>query len=198
MFRKKQTPNEPIEWVVVGLGNPGAQYAGTRHNVGFDVIDLLAERHRIKVKDAKHRAITGKGKVAERVTLLAKPLTFMNVSGQAVAPLIRQNGVPVDRLIVISDDLDMAVGRVRIKPKGSAGGQGGHKSIIQSLGTQEYARIKIGIGRPSEDAVDHVLGKFFADERNAIKHAIEKAANAVECIVSEGLEIAMNRFNTGN
>jgi len=197
MFRKAPpAPTLPPTWIVVGLGNPGPEYRGTRHNVGFDVVDLLAERSRTKLDKSKHRAKYGVGTVAGEPVGLVKPLTYMNLSGQAVAPLMREWGLKPDHVLVIADDLDLDVGRVRLKPKGSAGGHNGHKSLIQSLGTMEYPRLKIGIGsvgRPQ--TIDHVLGPFHPDERDAIAIAIQRAADAVEAIVSTGLEAALSRVN---
>jgi len=161
MFKKKAQPIAPPEWIVVGLGNPGPEYRGTRHNVGFDVVDLLAERHKIKLDKSKHRSRYGIGVVGDTTVLLVKPLTYMNLSGQAVAPLAREHGIKPERILVVADDLDMKVGRVRLKPKGSAGGHNGHKSLIASLGTQEYPRLKIGIGSVDRtETIDHVLGAF--------------------------------------
>ncbi|CAN5623407.1 aminoacyl-tRNA hydrolase [soil metagenome] len=183
-------------WIVVGLGNPGPEYRGTRHNVGFDVIDLLALRHRIKVDRSKHKAKFGFGLVADTPVLLVKPLTFMNASGQAVAPLMREHGIKPDHLLVVADDLDMMLGRVRIKPKGSAGGHNGHRSLIASLGTQEYPRLKIGIGSVDKsDTLHHVLGPFHPDERATAKEAIELAADAVELVVGRSLEAGMELVN---
>jgi PTH1 family peptidyl-tRNA hydrolase len=197
MFRKRPPePQLPPEWIIVGLGNPGPEYKGTRHNVGFDVIERLAEKHRIKLDKSKHRARYGIGRIGESTVVLVKPLTYMNLSGQAVAPLAKEYSLGPDRILVVADDLDMVVGRVRLKPKGSAGGHNGHKSLIQSLGTQEYPRLKIGIGSVDRTAtVDHVLGAFKGDERDVIARALTKAADGVERILEAGLEAGQNLVN---
>lgn len=127
--------------------------------------------------------------------MLVKPMTFMNVSGQSVGPLLKRNGIPVDRLLVIADDLDMEVGRVRLKPKGSSGGHNGHKSIIAALGSDEYPRLKIGIGSSEDETIDHVLGRFNPEDRTDINHAVERCLRAVESWLENGVEIAMNEAN---
>lgn len=196
MFRKRVEPGMPPEWMIVGLGNPGGEYKGTRHNVGFDVIEKLAERHRIKLDQSKHQARYGVGRIGDVTVLLVKPLTFMNLSGRAVAPLAREKEITPDRVLVVADDLDLAVGRVRLKPKGSAGGHNGHKSLIASLGTQEYPRLKIGIGSVDRNqTVDHVLGAFRGEERDKVHEAIARACDGVEAIMREGLETALSRIN---
>ncbi len=189
-LRKKQDPALPVDWIVVGLGNPGREYAGTRHNVGFELIERLAARHRIRVQTSRFRALYGQGEIAGQQVLLVKPLTYMNLSGQAVAPLARQFGVPPERVLAVADDLDLPVGTVRLKLRGSAGGHNGHKSLIALLRTQEYPRLKIGIGKRSEDTVDHVLGAFRPDERPFIDEAIDRAARACETLLEEGYEAA--------
>lgn len=197
MFRKKPpVPTTPPEWMIVGLGNPGPEYRGTRHNVGFDVIDLLAERHQIRLDKAKHNARYGIGHIGDSVVLLVKPLTYMNLSGRAVAPLAKDHKLEPSRILVITDDKDIALGRNRLKPKGSAGGHNGHKSLIASLGTEEYPRLKIGIGaaQPGQ-LVDHVLGGFRNEERDIIRLALARAADGVETLVQDGLERALNRVN---
>ncbi|MFZ4506213.1 MAG: aminoacyl-tRNA hydrolase [Fimbriimonas sp.] len=184
--------------MIVGLGNPGPAYRGTRHNVGFDTIDFLAERHKIKVTSGKHQALIGTGEIDGTGVCLAKPLTFMNLSGQSVAPLLKTYSLGVDRLIVIADDLDLHVGRVRMKPKGSAGGHNGHKSLIALLGTQDYARIKIGIGSVGkEKTIDHVLGSFNPEEKSQIQEAVKRAAYGVEAVLARGVEAALSLVNEG-
>lgn len=195
MFFKKRAPELPPEWLIVGLGNPGPEYRGTRHNVGFAVIDELAKLHGIKVSKSKNKALYGQGSIDGHGILLVKPLTFMNLSGQAVVPFARQHGILPDRILVIADDLDMATGRVRLKPKGSAGGHNGHKSIIQSLGSSDYPRLKIGIGASKDSTIDHVLSRFKPDEQKKINEAVNLAAKACEIAVSDGIERAMNAAN---
>lgn len=198
LFRKKKTPPAaPPEAMIVGLGNPGPEYAGTRHNVGFDAVERLAREHRAKLDIRKHRAVYCLATLEGRSVLLVRPLTYMNLSGQAVAALARQYGLPPERILVISDDLDLALGRVRMKPKGGAGGHNGHRSIIAALGTQEYPRLKIGIGRGEAGASDHVLDKFHPDERPTIDEALALAVRGCEVWLAEGLERAISWVNSG-
>jgi peptidyl-tRNA hydrolase, PTH1 family len=193
MFRR---PRSPVRFLVVGLGNPGPEYSGTRHNVGFMVVELLSQRHRIPIKSAQHGARVGEGEIAGEPVALVKPLTFMNLSGRAVAPLMNRHSLPPENLIVISDDADLPVGKVRLRARGSAGGQGGLKSIIGSLGSAEFPRVRIGIGRSAGgDLVEHVLTRFGPQERELIGRAVERAADAVEFLLAHGTEAAMNRFN---
>lgn len=197
MFRKKPSqPSLPPEWLIVGLGNPGPEYAYTRHNVGFEVIDELARESGVKLNTRQHRAVYGPAMLGSTPVLLAKPMTFMNLSGQAIGPILRSAGLKPDRLLVITDDLDLPPGKVRLREKGSAGGHNGHRSIIQTLGTQEYARLKIGVGKVDrEDTVGHVLSKFTPSERTLINEAIERSVMAVQLLLTEGITIAMTRVN---
>lgn len=190
MFFKRAKPGFVPEWILVGLGNPGGEYSGTRHNVGFEVIDRLAAAHRIKLDRSKHRARFGLGTVQDTAVALVKPLTYMNLSGQAVAPMMREWSVLPEKVIVIADDLDLKSGVVKVRRRGSAGGHNGHKSIIQMLRTEDYPRVKIGIGKDGE-VIDHVLSRFTPIERDLIDDAILKAAQAVEKILDDGLERAM-------
>lgn len=184
----------PPEWLIVGLGNPGPEYAGTRHNIGFDVVEALAAAHKVKLGNRKHRAVFGEGMVGDVSVILAKPMTYMNLSGQAVSALARVYHLAPARVLVIADDLDLPLGRLRIRMEGGAGGHNGHKSIIQSLGTQAYPRLRIGIGKGGE-TVDHVLSKFHPDERVVVKEVSEKAVQAIETVLQRGVEIAMANFN---
>ena len=185
----------PPQYMIVGLGNPGPQYKGTRHNVGFEVIDKLAEKHKIAVRENRERALIGIGQIDETWVVLVKPMTFMNISGQSVGPLLRKFNLTADRLLVVADDLDMTVGRVRLKPKGSSGGHNGHKSLINSLGTDEYPRLKVGIGNNDGPTTDHVLGKFNPEERTDINRSVDHCVKALETWLSQGLEAAMNQAN---
>lgn len=194
--RKPRVLQASPEWMIVGLGNPGPEHRGTRHNVGFQVIELLASRHRAKLDRASHRAQLGLAQVGGKAALLVKPLTYMNLSGTAVAPLARQYGVPVGRVLVVADDLDLPLGRVRIRARGSSGGHNGHKSLIAALKSQEYPRVKIGIGAAGGDAIGHVLGGFSQDERSVAEEAVEKAAHACEMVLADGLERAMAEINS--
>ncbi|MDX2066350.1 MAG: aminoacyl-tRNA hydrolase [Fimbriimonadaceae bacterium] len=183
--------------MIVGLGNPGPEYRGTRHNVGFDVVDLLAERHRIKLNENKHRARYGVGTLEGEAVALVKPMTYMNRSGEAVSAIAKAYGVVPAQILVITDDLDLPVGKLRMKPKGSAGGHNGHRSIIASLGTTEYPRIKIGIGSVDKQAtVDHVLSPFHPDERDVIRRLLERSADGVAVLLREGLERAISAVNS--
>ncbi len=196
MFRPKPKPVLHPEWMIVGLGNPGPEYKGTRHNVGFEAIDQLAERHKIKLDKGKQQSRLGVGMVNGRAVVLVKPLTFMNLSGRSIAPLAREYGIKPERILVIADDLDLTVGRVRARAKGSAGGHNGHKSLIAALGTEEYPRFKIGIGSVDKgDTIDHVLGKFNSEERLDVNEAIDQVVDGVEITIADGIELAMNRVN---
>ncbi len=184
--------------LVVGLGNPGPEYELTRHNMGFLVVDELADRARAGPWRRACRAEVAEGSLAGRPVVLAKPLTYMNRSGDAVVRLVDRYGVPLDRLVVIHDDLDLPFGALRIRTQGGHGGHKGIRSILGALGTGEFVRVKIGIGRPSGkgDVVDYVLGPFTADEAAELPSVLVRAAEAVLHIVGEGPHQAMNRFHT--
>lgn len=182
--------------MIVGLGNPGPEYAGTRHNVGFAAIDRLSEKHRIKLDKSKHRARFGLGQLDETPVILVKPLTYMNLSGQAVAPLAREYGIKPDRILVIADELDIPIGKLKMKPKGGPGGHNGHRSLIASLGTQEYPRIRIGIGKVGKsDTIDHVLGSFNPEEKVVISELIERTCQICGVLLSQGLDRALSFAN---
>jgi PTH1 family peptidyl-tRNA hydrolase len=182
--------------LIVGLGNPGLRYRQTRHNVGFRVIDELAARWMVALTSARHEAESGLGVVADASVMLAKPQTFMNLSGDAVGRLRRARRLKPEAIVAVYDDLDLPCGRVRIRTGGGAGGHNGVASLISVLG-REFPRVRLGIGRPGpgEDPVDYVLGRFTGDEQGVIDRAVEHAADAVEAILREGLEAAMNAFN---
>ena len=181
--------------LVVGLGNPGRKYAGTRHNVGFDVVDLLAERHRLDWESAPTEAVQTRWRAASAIVV--KPLAFMNLSGIAVGELLRFYKIEVPDLFVIVDDINLELGRLRARPSGSAGGHNGLKSIIGALGTEDFARLRVGIGRGNGPAgfADHVLAKFEPEERDEIAEATSRAADAAELFVSDDIVAVMNRFN---
>ena len=171
--------------VIVGLGNPDDKYQGTRHNVGFDVIDLLAEKYNIAVDTKKHRAYIGKGIIGGQKVILAKPQTYMNLSGESVRSLVEYYKVdPETELLIIFDDISLDVGQLRIRKKGSAGGHNGIKNIIANLGTSVFQRIKVGVGEKPKgyDLADYVLGRFSKEERELIKEGFECAAEAVAMI----------------
>lgn len=186
------------EWLVVGLGNPGEKYENTRHNVGFLTVDELAERARVPVQKLKHRALTNTLEVGGVKVLLMKPVTYMNLSGEAVRQAVDFYKIPPERVLVVSDDTALAVGRLRIRKGGSAGGHNGLKNIIQHLGTDQFPRVRVGVGQkphPDYDLADWVLGKFQGEDKKVMDEAVKRAADAVECILKEGADRAMNRFN---
>ena len=186
-------------YIIVGLGNPGKDYQNTRHNIGFDVIDKLAEQENITVLEKKHRAVIGKGIVAGQKCILAKPLTYMNLSGECVRELLDYYKVDeTSELIVISDDVSLDVGQLRIRKKGSAGGHNGLKNIIAHLGHDSFIRIKMGVGEKPQnwDLADYVLGRFSAPEREVMDEAAERAADAVRTIILQDADVAMNLFNS--
>jgi peptidyl-tRNA hydrolase, PTH1 family len=191
----------PSPKLIVGLGNPGPRYAKNRHNIGFQCIDLLAQRHAISIGRQQHRSLTGDGwiqKEGKRAkVLLVKPLTFMNASGQAVAPLANYYAVEPDDIIVVHDDLDLESGKLRLRVGGSSGGQNGIKSIIRSLGDESFHRVKIGIGRPDGrmDPAAYVLQDFSTAEEELFGPLRSRVCDALECWLFDGIDAAMNRFN---
>ncbi|MCX6376018.1 MAG: aminoacyl-tRNA hydrolase [Armatimonadetes bacterium] len=193
-FRRSKTVQKPK--LIIGLGNPGSDYHGTRHNVGWDAIDLLAKRHHLHVRARRNKATVGEGVIGEKKVILAKPLTFMNLSGQAVGGLVRRYRLEPSDILVICDDVHLPLGRLRIRARGSAGGHKGLISIIHALGTEDFARVRVGVGSPTKgDMVDHVLSRFSRAERVVAKESIARATDAVEMILAEDVGQAMNRFN---
>lgn len=190
--------SSPCEYLVVGLGNPGSQYEATRHNVGFRAVDALAKEAGVKIDRAKFQALTAQATVGGVRVLLMKPQTYMNLSGVAVKQAADFYKVPPERVLVLFDDIDLDVGRLRIRRNGSAGGHNGIKSIISSLGSQEFPRIKIGVGakpHPDYDLADWVLSRFTLVEQKLLDPAIEHAAEAVPVIFTQGIERASSQFN---
>lgn len=184
--------------VIVGLGNPGSEFAHTRHNIGFEVIDALSGQHSIQLTKTKFNALFGKGTIDGQELLLVKPLTYMNASGEAVGPLLHFFKLSAEDLLVIQDDMDLPVGKIRLRQKGSAGGHNGIKSLIQHIKTQEFARIKVGIGHPQrthEAVVRHVLQGFSGEEQMEIASAIERAAKAAEAWMTLPFLQVMNTYN---
>jgi PTH1 family peptidyl-tRNA hydrolase len=183
--------------VIAGLGNPGNKYENTRHNVGFSTIDLLSSKHGIKVNKLKHKALTGEGTIAGERVLLVKPQTFMNLSGESIRDIAEWYKLPMDNIIIIYDDVDLPVGTVRIRPKGSSGTHNGMKSVIYQLQSDEFPRIRVGVGKAPEgwNLADYVLSRFGADEAGAIRESIERAADAAAAIVASGVSAAMNQYN---
>ena len=186
-------------FIIAGLGNPGKDYKNTRHNIGFDVIDLIAEKHNISVIEKKHKAIIGKGVIDGYKVILVKPQTYMNLSGESLREIIDYYKVdPESELIVISDDISLNPGNIRIRKKGSAGGHNGLKSIIQHLGTDAFMRVKMGVGEKPKgyDLADYVLGHFTGDERKIMDEAAKSAEEAVRLMMQGDTDTAMNKFNT--
>ena len=186
-------------FIIAGLGNPGRQYEGTRHNIGWQVIDELAQKHHMKVIESKFKGLVGKGMIGSEKVILLKPLTFMNLSGESIREAV--NFYKIDEttnLIVIADDISLDVGRIRIRKKGSAGGHNGLKNIIAHLGHEEFIRIKLGVGdKPAGyDLADYVLGRFDKEEEKILAESRTDAVLAVETIMEDGIDKAMNRYNT--
>jgi PTH1 family peptidyl-tRNA hydrolase len=189
--------DEPgIAKLIIGLGNPGRKYAGNRHNVGFQCLDRLAEAWGLSFSRQKHKALLTQGEIAGLKVILAKPQTFMNLSGEAVERLAWFYKVSPKDILVIYDDLDLPVGKIRLRPEGGSGGHKGMKSIIEHLGTNGFCRLRVGIGRPPHgDPVDYVLGDFAPAERIAMDRACERVVSAVELWLAEGIVVAMNKYN---
>jgi len=193
-FREKGGP----AWLLVCLGNPGDQYENTRHNAGFMVADELAQRCNAPIQRLKFKALTNTLTIGGERTLVLKPVTYMNLSGEAVRQAVDFYKLPPERVLVVSDDTALAVGRLRIRRGGSAGGHNGLKSIIQHLGTDQFPRLRLGVGEkphPDYDLADWVLGKFQGEDKKAMDASVKRAADAVECILKEGVDQGMNRFN---
>ncbi len=193
--------DEKVMYIIVGLGNPGREYQNTRHNIGFQVIDAIAEKNNISVKEKKYKALIGKGVVAGQKVLLVKPQTYMNLSGESVREVIDYYKIDEkEELIVISDDISLDVGQIRIRKKGSAGGHNGLKNIILHLGHDQFERIKMGVGEKPQgyDLADYVLGHFTQMEQEILQDSIARAVQAVETIMTDGVDQAMNRYNQKN
>jgi len=189
----------PADLLAVGLGNPGAEYAGTRHNVGAEVIELLVDRHGGRLRRSKEKALAAEVQVAGLRLALAVPTTYMNLSGEAVAPLARRHGITdPHRLVIVHDELDLAVGRVKVKVGGGLAGNNGLKSIKAHLHTDDFVRVRIGIGKPpgKAEGADHVLKRPGKADRLQLEVSVVEAADAVELILAEGADVAMNQYNT--
>lgn len=183
--------------LIVGLGNPGDKYAGTRHNIGFSVIVNLADRYNVGMSESKQKAAVGKCVIGGEKVLLAMPQTYMNLSGDSVRALADYYHLEPEEILVVYDDINLDVGKLRMRAGGSAGGHNGMKDIIAKLGTQDYPRLRLGVGaKPSGmDLADYVLGRFPKDELPLVRETVDRAADAVECFIKEDVETAMNRFN---
>lgn len=184
-------------YIIAGLGNPTKTYEGTRHNIGFDMIDAIADKYNIDVTTKKHKALTGKGRIDGVPVILAKPQTYMNLSGESILDIADFYKIPAENIIIIYDDISLEVGQLRIRKKGSAGGHNGIKNIIAHLGTQEFPRIKVGIGSKPEgwDLADYVLSKYSKAERECLRDAQQDVAGAAALMVHDDVDGAMNQYN---
>ncbi len=193
-FRKQE---EKVMKLIVGLGNPTDKYEGTRHNVGFEVIDKIADEYRIGLDTIKHKGVYGKGKIDGQTVILLKPMTFMNLSGESVSAVAAYYKIEPEDIIVVYDDINLDVGRLRIRGKGSAGGHNGIKNIIAHLHTDEFPRVRVGVGMkpPKMDLADYVLSRFKDDERAQIETGYDNAVKAVALLVQDELDQAMNNYN---
>ncbi|PRR85603.1 aminoacyl-tRNA hydrolase [Clostridium luticellarii] len=182
-------------FLIVGLGNIGKLYEHTRHNMGFDSIDILSYKYNIPINRKKFKGTYGEGIIEENKVILLKPGTYMNLSGESVAEAVNFYKINCNNIIIIQDDIDIPVGKIRIKTHGSAGGHNGIKNIIFNLATDRFLRIKIGVGQPKGQLISHVLGKFNETDKMHVKKVLDASSEAVECILKSGVEEAMNRFN---
>lgn len=185
-------------WLVVGLGNPGARFESTRHNMGFLAVDRLAEQEKLRFNKLRFKAWTAEWKLGEEKILVMKPQTYMNLSGESVGEAARFYKIPADHVLVISDDVSLPVGKLRIRKSGSAGGHNGLKNIIQHLGTDGFPRIKVGVGmpdHPEHEMIDWVIGRPQGEEAKALRAALDRAADAALCLIDQGPDRAMNQFN---
>ena len=182
-------------YLIAGLGNPGKEYEMTRHNIGFHTIDYMADKYNVKVNKLKYKALYGEARIGTEKVILIKPQTYMNNSGESLMDFVSFFKVPAENLIVISDDVSLDCGRIRVRAKGSAGGHNGLKSIIYLLQSDEFPRVRIGVGSPEHDMVNHVLGRFSKEQIPVMEDAMERAVCAVEEIIKNGVPSAMNKYN---
>ncbi|BFK80019.1 aminoacyl-tRNA hydrolase [Clostridium baratii] len=182
-------------FLIVGLGNPEEKYNNTRHNIGFEAVDYIADKYNIDINRKKFKGVYGEGFIGNEKVILMKPTTYMNLSGECIREVIDFYKLSNEDILVIYDDISLDVGRIRIRPKGSAGGHNGIKSIINHLGTDEFSRIKIGVGQPKGDLVNHVLGKFSQEENEVLEESLEATKLATETIIKEDTQAGMNKFN---
>lgn len=185
-------------YLVAGLGNPGVKFDKTRHNAGFDVIDMCERKYNFSLNRAKFKGIYGETIINNEKVIFLKPQTYMNLSGESVREIVDFYKIPVENIIVVSDDISIDVGRLRIRAKGSAGGHNGLKNIIAHLGTDKFARIKVGVGNPTYDIINFVTGPFSSEDRIIVEQAFAAAVDAIEVIIADGTTEAMNRFNSFN
>ena len=182
-------------FLIVGLGNPGKEYENTRHNIGFDAIDKIAEKYNIELNRIKFKSVYGEGFIGGEKVILLKPTTYMNLSGESLRAIMDFYKLSNEDVLVLYDDISLEVGIIRIREKGSAGGHNGIKSIIAHLGSDIFSRIKIGVGQPKSDLVNHVLGKFSKEEREVLEETLKAVVDSVEVIIKTDTKEAMNRFN---
>lgn len=182
-------------YLIIGLGNPGPEYHHTRHNAGFDLLDLIADKYDIDINKNKFKSMVGEGFINREKVILIKPMTYMNLSGQALVEALNFYKVSQDEFIIVYDDISLEPGEIRIRKKGSAGGHNGIKNIIALTGTDNFNRIKIGVGKARGSLVSHVLGKFSKDEEEVYIMGLKKALSSIEVILTEGIEASMNKFN---
>ena len=198
LLRGRRPRPEPPELIVVGLGNPGPEYARTRHNIGFRCVDLLASKYGVTLSRRHRSAAVGEGEIDGRRVVLAKPRTFVNRSGAAVSYLLARYAAAPERLLVVYDEMELPLGRVRLRPRGGAGGHNGLRSIVNAVGSEEVARLRVGIGRPPPgvDPVDYVLGEPAAEEEEAaLSGSVELSVEIVRAVLTDGIDTAMNRHN---
>lgn len=195
--QKDKRQANPLSLVIVGLGNPGPEYAVTRHNAGFWCVDALASKHSITLERRNRSAIVGEGEIEDHRVVLVKPRTYVNRSGAAINYLTARYAAPIDKLLIVCDDINLPPGKLRMRRKGSAGGHNGIKSVIEAAGSQEFPRLRIGVGRPPEGTgqIEHVIGPMDSQDREVVDEAVERAAEAIECLLTEGIDEAMSRFN---
>lgn len=185
-------------FLIVGLGNPGKEYENTRHNIGFNAMDVISKKYKVELNRIKFKGVYGETFINGEKVILLKPSTYMNLSGESIRAVMDFYKISDENVLVIYDDISLEVGRLRIRDKGSAGGHNGIKSMISHMGTQEFARIKIGVGQPKGDLVNHVLGSFAKDEREILDKVLETVVIAAEVIINEDVKEAMNKYNSFN
>ena len=197
LLGNRQQPTEPPSRIIVGLGNPGEKYAGTRHNAGFWCVDRIAKENGIKFSRKNRSTLVGEGVIEGQRVVLAKPRTFVNRSGASVTYLLARFGAKPQQLLVIYDELNLPLGKLRLRPHGSAAGHNGVKSIIEALGTDDFPRLRFGIGRPDpqSDQIGFVIGQMEEDERQKANEMVERTAEAVSSLLNDGIDVAMNKFN---
>ncbi len=195
--KEQQKPQEPPSLIVVGLGNPGPKYAETRHNAGFWSIDRLAKEHSIELERKHKTSIIGEGIIEGKRVVLVKPRTFVNRSGESIRYLMARYSVSPQKILVVYDDINLTPGKLRLRPQGSAGGHNGIKSIIETIGTQEFPRMRVGVGRQEDgnDQIQHVIGTMSTDERKVVDESVERVVQSVSTLLTEGIDVTMNRFN---